>query len=128
VVFVDTNVFVYAVGRPHPLRDEARGRLRAAVAEAIPLATSAEVLQELLHIYVPVDRLETLDAAFRLATELTTVWPIDASDVAAARDLIASVPGSSARDLLHLAVCRRHGATGLMSFDRGLVAAFDHRA
>jgi uncharacterized protein len=128
MVFVDTNVFVYAVGRPHPLRDEARTRLRAAVDEGVPLATSAEVLQELLHIYLPVDRLETLDAAFRLANDLTTVWPIDATDVAAARDLIASVPGSSARDLLHLAVCRRYGASGLMTFDRGLVAAFAARS
>jgi uncharacterized protein len=128
VVFVDTNVFVYAVGRPHPLQDEARERLRAALADGVPMATSAEVLQELLHIYLPVGRVETLDAALRLAGELTTVWPIDATDVAAARDLIASVPGSSARDLIHLAVCRRFGASGLMSFDRGLVAAFAARA
>ena len=86
MVFVDTNVFVYAVGRPHPLRDEAKSRLRAAVADGQPLATSAEVLQELLHIYLPVDRTDTLDAALRLANDLTTVWPIDATDVASARD------------------------------------------
>jgi predicted nucleic acid-binding protein len=128
VVFVDTNVFVYAVGRPHPLRDEAQARLRGAVADGVALATSAEVLQELMHIYLPVERLETLDSAMRLASDLTTIWPIDASDVTAARDLVASQPGLSARDLLHLATCRRYGATAIMSFDRGLVAAFTTRS
>jgi predicted nucleic acid-binding protein len=88
------------------------------------MTTSAEVLQELLHIYVPVDRLEILDVALRLAADLTVVWPIEDVHVRAARDLVASVPGLGARDLLHLAVCRRYGARELLSFDRSLVAAF----
>jgi predicted nucleic acid-binding protein len=121
---VDTNVFVYAVGRPHPLREPAQRLLREHVAQRTSLATSAEVLQELLHIYLPVGRLETLDAALSLASDLTTVWPIDDADVRAARDLVVSRPGLGARDLLHLAVCRRYGASELLSFDRALVAAF----
>jgi predicted nucleic acid-binding protein len=88
------------------------------------MATSAEVLQELLHIYLPVGRFETLDAALRLAGDLSTTWPIEESDVLAARDLAAVAPGLGARDLLHLSVCRRHGADELLSFDRGLVSAF----
>ena len=124
VTFVDTNVFVYAVGRAHPLREIARSQLRTRLDQGVPLATSAEVLQELLHIYLPVGRQQTLDAALRLATDLTTVWPIDASDILAARDSAVSEPGLGARDLLHLAVCRRYGVGELLSFDRGLVAAF----
>ena len=46
--FIDTNVFMYAVGGPHPLRERARGLLFGAVEEGERLATSAEVLQELL--------------------------------------------------------------------------------
>ena len=124
MTFVDTSVFVYAVGRTHPLRETARSELRARMDQGVPLATSAEVLQELLHIYLPVGRTQTLDAALRLATDLTTVWPIDASDILAARDSAVSEPGLGARDLLHLAVCRRHRVGELLSFDRGLVAAF----
>jgi predicted nucleic acid-binding protein len=122
--FVDTNVFVYAVGREHPLRDAAQMYLRERLDQGVPMATSAEVLQELLHVYLPVGRLETLDAALRLAADLTTVWPIDDSDVHAARELATSQPGLGARDLLHLAVCRRYGADELLSFDRALTAAF----
>ena len=124
MIFVDTNVFVYAVGRPHPLREPARALLRDHVADRSPLATSAEVLQELMHGYLPVARLETLDAALTLANDLTTILPIDASDIRAARDLVARHPGLGARDLLHLAVCARHQVTELLSFDRALVAVF----
>lgn len=122
--FVDTNVFVYAVGREHPLREPAQRMLRERFARQVPLATTAEVLQELLHVYLPVGRLEALDAALRLATDLATVWPIEGSDVHAARELAASEPGLGARDLLHLSICRRRGVDELLSFDRALVAAF----
>jgi len=123
--FVDTNVFVYAVGRPHPLREPAQAVLRGRLDRGVPMATSAEVLQELMHVYLPVGREETLDAALKLASDLTVVWPVDVTDVLAARRLSASKPGLGARDLLHLAVCRRHGAGELLSFDRALNAAFD---
>jgi predicted nucleic acid-binding protein len=122
--FVDTNIFVYAVGRAHPLREAAQMLLRERLEQQVPMATSAEVLQELLHVYLPVGRLETLDPALRLTADLTVTWPIDDSDVHAARDLATSEPGLGARDLLHLAVCRRYGADELLSFDRALVAAF----
>jgi predicted nucleic acid-binding protein len=120
MVFVDTNVFMYAVGRPHPLREHAQSALKGATGR---LATSAEVLQELLHAYLPVGRLTDLDRALQLATDLTTVWPVDAGDVRAARELVVAHPGLPARDLLHLAVCRRHAAARVLSFDRALVAA-----
>ncbi|MGD8684715.1 MAG: type II toxin-antitoxin system VapC family toxin [Chloroflexota bacterium] len=122
--FIDTNILVYAVGREHPLREPAQMMLRERLEQRVPMATSAEVLQELLHVYLPVGRTAALDAALRLAADLTTVWPIDATDVRAARDLAVSQPGLGARDLLHLAICRRYDVDELLSFDRALVAAF----
>jgi uncharacterized protein len=123
VIFVDTNVWMYAVGRPHPLRDRAREFLRAAVTDRTPLATSAEVLQELFHTYLPVERLTTLDAALKLAGDLAEVWPLEADDLLTARDLVAEQPGLSARDLVHLACCLRRRADEVVTFDRALAAA-----
>lgn len=124
LTFVDTNVFVYAVGREHPLREPASAALRERLSDGVPMATSAEVLQELLHLYLPVGRNEALDAALRLARDLTTVWPVEPSDVIAARELAITEPGLGARDLLHLAMCRRYAVDGLLTFDRSLNAAF----
>jgi uncharacterized protein len=124
MIFVDTNVFMYAVGRPHPLRGSAREALRDALRGSFPMATSAEVLQELLHAYLPVGRLATLDAALRLANDLAHVWPVEREDVNAAWALITRHPGLSPRDLLHLATCERHGVTRVLTYDRHLAAAF----
>ena len=94
-------------------------------AGATPLVTSAEVLQELMHAYLPVGRTETLDAALDLArSRMATIWAVEAEDVELARSLAVRHPGLGARDLLHLACMMRRGASGLQTFDRGLAAAW----
>jgi uncharacterized protein len=126
MIFVDTNVIIYAVGRRHPLRSDARAFFEAAVSEGRnPLCTSAEVLQELLHAYIPVRRWETLDTALTLARgSIPTVFPLDSEDVHTARVLADNYPELGARDLIHLAVCRRYGVGEIKTFDRPLAAAF----
>jgi predicted nucleic acid-binding protein len=121
VIFVDTNVFMYAVGRPHRLQNEARSFFERSVVERTPLQTSAEVLQELMHAYLPVHRVSALDAAFNLVTKtVIDVWPLEPADVQLARQLHDQFPDLGARDLCHLASCRRRGVTELKTFDRGL--------
>jgi predicted nucleic acid-binding protein len=125
MIFVDTNVFMYAVGRSHPLRDDARAFFEEHVSSGEALVSSAEVLQELMHAYLPVDRIATLDAALELARgRLAAIWSVDPEDVALARDLIESHPGLGARDLLHLACCKRRDVRWVKTFDRQLAAAF----
>lgn len=125
MTFVDTNVFMYAVGGPHPLRDPARAFFQEALAAGTPLVTSAEVLQELLHAYLPVHRMETLDAALALVEGcVAEVWPLEPDDVQMARALAARHPGLGARDLIHAASCRRRGVVSVKSYDRGLAAVF----
>ena len=124
MIFVDTNVLMYAVGRPHPLKAEARAFFEDCLAEGRELATSAEVLQELLHAYLPVDRTVTLDAAFKLAGScIGQVWPVEHEDVLLARRLLRNHPSLGARDLLHLASCRRREVREIRTFDRALAAA-----
>jgi predicted nucleic acid-binding protein len=128
VTFVDTSVFMYAVGRAHPLKEEARRFFEETVRDRTPLATSAEVLQELRHAYLPVARLDTLDAALALVeARVETVWSVEAEDVRLACALARSHAGLGARDMLHLACCRRREVDSLRTFDRPLAAAFRRR-
>jgi uncharacterized protein len=125
MIFVDTNVLMYAVGRAHPLRSEAREFFEMHVSSGEALVSSAEVLQELMHAYLPVGRYNTLDAALALARgRLRTIWPVEAQDVELARSLVDRYSALGARDLLHLACCIRHGADEIRTFDRALDAAF----
>lgn len=126
MTFVDTNVFMYAVGGEHPLRPKSRAFFAEALETDRPLVTSSEVLQELLHAYLPVGRLETLDAALALvAGAIRTVWPVEADDVRLARVLADEHPGLGARDLVHLACCRHRDVTRIETHDRGLAAVME---
>lgn len=124
MIFVDTNVFTYAVGRDHPLRMPAREFLEHSLEHQDRLVTSAEAMQELLNAYVPVGRNSTLDSALTLVRALTEIWPVEAADVAHARTLHHRHPGLGARDLLHLACCQRRGVTRIKTFDHTLASAF----
>jgi hypothetical protein len=125
MTFVDTNVFMYAVGLSHPLKAASQKFFEDSLHNGAPLVTSAEVMQECLHAYVPVNRLETLDAAMTLVDScIQKVFAIEREDVEFARSLIARHPDLSARDLVHLACCRRHGIKKIKTFDRQLAAQF----
>lgn len=126
MTFVDTNVLMYAVGRDHPLRADAQAFFEAAMErERNELCTSAEVLQELLHAYIPVNRWATLDAALMLAGScIPAVFDVQARDVHAARVFANGYPNLGVRDLLDLAICRRHSIGTMKTYDRGLAAAF----
>lgn len=123
MIFVDTNVFMYAVGRPHPLQASAREFFAESNQHRTPLGTSAEVLQELAHAYLHVGRLRTLDAALALVVKAgIEVWPLEEADVTLARQLHEKYPTLGARDLCHLASCRRRGVREIMTFDQALGA------
>lgn len=128
MTFLDTNVFIHYLGREHRLRDEARALLERLVERGTRLATSAEVLQELLHYYHRDRRFPDLDNAFTLVEScVDEIWTVGKEDVETARNLASSYPGLEARDLVHLACCLRRKPRDVMTFDRGLEAAWRGR-
>ncbi|WP_420449298.1 type II toxin-antitoxin system VapC family toxin [Candidatus Palauibacter sp.] len=129
MIFVDANVFIYHVGRQHPLRREAREFIARSLVRDDHLVTSAEVLQELLNFYLKGHRLSALDDAFMLAEAcIDEVWAVEEADILTARNLANKHPGLDARDLVHLACCIRREPNDLMTFDRALAAAWRSRS
>lgn len=123
MIFVDTNVFMYAVGRPHPLQASAQDFFVEAHRQGKSLCTSAEVMQELAHVYLPAGRLRTFDATLELmASAAVEVWPLEAADVALARQLYHQYPSLQARALCHWVSCRRRGVRDVKTFDREFAA------
>ena len=128
MIFVDTNVFVLAIGRAHPLRDEAAAVLRPGADHAGRLATSVEVLQEIMHVFLRRRRLDLCDRTFRMVDDsVEAVWGLDPEDITQARALADLHPELESRDLIHLACCQRRRASGLVTFDRALAAAWARR-
>ena len=121
MTFVDANVLMYAVGKPHPLQSRAQEFFDESMRNRRSLCTSAEVIQELMHTYLRANRPYTLDSALELVTRAgMEVWPLEEADVTLARRLHDRYPALGARDLCHLASCRRRGVSEMMTFDRAL--------
>lgn len=128
MIFLDTNVFIHHVGRRHPLRDRARDFVASALERDARLVTSAEVLQELLHFYRRSRRESVLQDAFTLVDGIIDeVWAVERADVELAWQLAEQHPALDTRDLVHLACCLRREPHEVVTFDRGLAAAWEER-
>jgi uncharacterized protein len=120
VIFLDSNIPMYLVGAPHPHKADAQRLVESAIADGERLVTDAEVLQEILHRYVAIDRREAIQPAFDAITGvIDEVFAIELADVERAKAIVYGKPRLSARDAIHLATMERHGATRIMSFDVG---------
>ena len=129
MIFIDTNVFMYAVGRSHPRRSDAQSFFDESSRSRRPLVTSAEVVQELMHVYLRMRRPHTLDSALELVAGANVeVWPLEEADVTLARQLYEQHSTLGARDLCHLASCQRRGVREIMTFDRALATAAAQRS
>ena len=120
MILVDSNIPMYLVGAEHPNKAAARRILETAIAAGERLVTDAEVFQEILHRYVAIDRREAIEPAFDVLLEIVDdVLDIGRADVLAAKRLVMTASGLSARDAIHVAVMQRHDLGSIASFDRG---------
>ena len=120
MTFVDSNVPMYLVGTSHPNKDQAAATVDRLRQDGETLITDVEVYQEILHRYTSIRRPDVINDAFAwLDSVVSGVLPYDVADVYAARAIVASISGLSARDALHVAVMRRAGVSRIFSYDRG---------
>ena len=63
MILVDSNVPMYLVGAAHPHKVDAQRLLERCIADGERLVTDAEVLQEILHRYVAIDRRDAIQPA-----------------------------------------------------------------
>ena len=120
MIFLDSNVPMYLVGGPHPRKSDIQRMLEGFLADRQRLVTDAEVLQEILHRYVAIDRRDAIQPAFDALLGLVDeVFPVDRSAIDRAKVIVLSYRRLSARDAIHLATMEHHEVSRIMSFDSG---------
>jgi uncharacterized protein len=120
VILVDSNVPMYLVGATHAHKTDAQRLLERCVTERERLVTDAEVLQEILHRYVAIDRRDAIQPAFdALLGVVDDVLPVERTIVERAKTIVLGKRQLSARDAVHVAVMEHHGITRILSFDAG---------
>ena len=79
--------------------------------------------QEFMHVDLPVGVLRAFDTAFSpVIRSRVEVWPLEYEDILLARQITERYPALEARDLCHLASCRRRDVNVVMTYDRALRA------
>jgi predicted nucleic acid-binding protein len=119
MIFLDSNIPMYLVGAAHPHKIDARRILEQSIAAGERLATDAEVLQEIIHRYVAINRRDAVQPAFEVILKIADqVYPIEQEDNERAKNIVLGYTSLSARDALHIAVMERYGISTILTFDR----------
>jgi len=121
-IFIDANVPMYAVGRPHEMKEPCRRVLALLGQHPDAFVTDAEVLQEMVHRFRtsaswPVGLAQVESFAVAMSGRIE---PLHGEDVLEAVRLAPRYQRLSARDLVHVAVMRRIGIAAVVSADADL--------
>jgi hypothetical protein len=120
VIFVDSNIPMYLVGAAHPNKDAARMLLEQCITRGERLVADAEVLQEILHRYIAINRRDAIQPAFdALLGVVDHVYPVEQGDIERAKALLLGLARLSARDAVHVAIMKRYEIDRILSFDAG---------
>ena len=123
MILIDSNIPMYLVGAHHPHKADAQRLLEKLITDRQRLVTDAEVLQEILHRYVAIDRRDAIQPAFdALLGVVDQVLAVDAMVVQRAKQIVLGYRQLSARDAVHLSVMEQNGIERILSFDSGFDA------
>ena len=120
MILLDSNIPMYLIGAAHPHKADAQRLLERLISDRQRLVTDAEVLQEILHRYVAINRRDAIQLAFEtLLGIVDQVLPVDLAVVERAKEIVLGQKQLSARDALHVAVMEQHGIRHILTFDAG---------
>jgi predicted nucleic acid-binding protein len=117
-VFLDANVFLYALGGDSPQRQPCRAVIDAIAGGDLDAVTSTEVLQEILHVRRRrADLANAIHAARTAAAVVTEVLSVTGEDLVSACTTLERHPHMSVRDAVHVAVMNVARVHTLISTD-----------
>jgi uncharacterized protein len=111
---------MYLVGEAHPNKTEAHRLMEKSILDGERLVTDAEVLQEILHRYAAIHRVDAIQPAFdALLGVVDEIFSVDLITVERAKTILLGKKRISARDALHIAVMQLQEVSRILSFDTG---------
>lgn len=118
LVFIDSNIFMYAIGASHPYKTPSENLIRKIVEGQISAATDVEVLQEILYRYGAIGKSKLgYDLFDQILLTLTMIWSVEKEDLVIARK-IQEKHDLKTRDAIHIATMTRHHVQTLYSYDK----------
>ncbi len=119
-LFLDANVFLYAMGSEHAEKAPCRKLLEMVAAGRLEAVTSSEVLQEVLYVRLRRgNRNDALLAVRSIREMVSEILSVSGEDVMSACELLAHYPSLDARDAIHAAVAKRIRTSGIVTVGKG---------
>ena len=100
---------MYLEGAPHPHKANAQRLLEKLISDRQRLVTDVEVLQEILHRYVAIDRRGAIQPAFDALLGVVDDVLADRTVVERAKQIVLGYRQLSARNAMHLSVMEKNG-------------------
>jgi hypothetical protein len=118
IYFIDTNIFLYSVGRDHPLKPPSVSVIHRIKDGQVMAVINTEIIQEILYHF---QSIKQLPIGIRLAKDVVSVCfrtlPVTEIDLSAAIELLESNPGIQTRDAFHAATMINNGVKEIISAD-----------
>jgi hypothetical protein len=115
--YVDTNVFLYAIGTEHGYREPCRELVRALGRGSLAGETSVETLQEISHHRRRRGDPAATERARAAAGLCRALHAVDAEIAFTALDLVDSHPELPSRDAVHAATALARGLRSVVTAD-----------
>ncbi len=121
VVFLDSNVFMYAAGKTHFYKNPCLHVLKDVETRRLSAVVNTEVFQELLyrysHIGMPEKGVQLCSDVFKYPL---TILSVVEADIRLAVDLFENHKGAGVkpRDAIHAATLKNNGVAQLLSADK----------
>jgi predicted nucleic acid-binding protein len=116
--FIDTNVFLYAKGKEHPLKPACVSMIKRIGENEITAIINTEVIQEILYRYQSIKNLPLGLSLAKQAIQISSfILPVTATDLSLAMDILEAHPQIQTRDAFHAATMINNGIKEILSTD-----------
>jgi predicted nucleic acid-binding protein len=116
--FIDTNIFLYSIGRDHPLKSPCVHVIQK-IREGKTIAiVSTEIVQEILYRFQSIRQLPTgMDLANDVISISSRILPVIERDLILALEILKSHSNMPIRDAFHAATMINNGVKEILSTD-----------
>ncbi len=119
IIFVDTNLFIYASGAPSPYKKPSEEILVKIARNQLKAVTNTEVLQEILYRYYAIKEQEKGFILFDDCIKIIPIiLPVTKQDLLKAKEILQEYPSLQPRDAIHVAVMFNRAIKTIYSYDK----------
>lgn len=119
MIYLDTNIFIYASEKNSSFNSQAKKLLRSIVTNKIPFTTSVETFQEVIHYSKRFKKVKKgLDICERLLRLVSEPLQVDLPIIKSFLRVTKDYPYLESRDCIHLAICFENNINEVVSEDK----------